>query len=1372
MATNEKAQGPLVGEKHDGPPSTSSGDNNKQDEAAKANSRPEREPNFKDYIRVFTYATKWDLVVYVLASIASIGAGTTMPLMNVVFGQLVGEFTDFFSGPTTPESKANFESTLNKLALYIMALFFARLTLNYINKFCFRMIGIRLSSQVRLHYLRSLMAQSIHVLDSMPPGSAASTITGTANVLQIGISEKLGTFMEFNGTIWCAIIVAFTWAWKLTLVTASVILFLLLVLGTLLPFIIKGHTQMTKAEAKATGVASEAFSGIRMLTASGAEDRITARYAHWVMEARAKGQKTAPLIALQFGLIFFGLFATFGLAFWFGAQRLFAGEYENSGTIIVVLMSVMMIVISLERIATPLIAISKAMVAACEFFTVIDAPAPKSGTLKAPEITATEDIVFKGVTFAYPSRPHVKVLDDLDLTIEAGKNTAIVGPSGSGKSTVVGLVERWYSLHHQHVIEKAVEKDKMKEAQKKKNKKKGIVDSDDDEPRPDPEDTGPAIELTGTVSTGGRNLDDIDLKWWRSQIGLVQQEPFLFNDTIFKNVAYGLIGSPWEDETEEKKRELVKEACQEAFADEFIDRLPDGYDTPVGDSGAKLSGGQRQRIAIARSIVRKPKIVILDEATSAIDVRGEKIVQAALDRVAKNRTTITIAHRLSTIKKADRIVVLKKGRIMESGTHESLLENEAGLYHGLVYAQQLSLGEATEADIGEKEEDLETVLKREKSAAQSVAEEARAKGEAKNRNIFNSFGSLLREQGSRWPYYIGIVFASACVASATPIQAWLFAKVLAVFTGDLDTPQTREDANFWSLMWVVLAIGTGMSYFFQGYIATYLQHHISAIYKQQYFRAILYQKTSFFDDEENSHGTLTSRVSGDPKQLEELLGLNMAFLLSSLFTIIGALSIAFAFSWRLAVVAMFVTMPIGLFSGYWRFKFELEFEKMNAAVFAESSQFAAEAIGAFRTVSALTLEDMINTRYSGLLDGHVQAAFKKARWTSLIFGFADSVGIGCQGLIFWYGGRLLANDQVGFLGFFVCLMAVIQGAEAAGQGLSFGPNAAQATAASNRIMNMRDSKNTDEHDTNLVIPDTDGGVKIELQGAHFKYPTRNVSVFKGIDITVEKGQFAALVGPSGCGKTSIISLMERFYDLDKGAILCNGVNIYDLNVYEYRKNLSLVAQEPNMFQGTLRDNILLGVDPDTITEERLHQVCRDASIHDFISSLPDGYNTDIGSKGVSLSGGQKQRVAIARALIRDPKILLLDEATSSLDSESEKLVQAAFERAGKGRTMLVVAHRLATVQNADVIFVLGEGKVLEKGNHAELLQKKGVYWHMVRAPVFRISDLLLTIDTVPKPSSRPIGSISFRRWSRPFGHFSTHFQGHTLCACPRAVDSL
>jgi ATP-binding cassette, subfamily B (MDR/TAP), member 1 len=200
-----------------------------------------------------------------------------------------------------------------------------------------------------------------------------------------------------------------------------------------------------------------------------------------------------------------------------------------------------------------------------------------------------------------------------------------------------------------------------------------------------------------------------------------------------------------------------------------------------------------------------------------------------------------------------------------------------------------------------------------------------------------------------------------------------------------------------------------------------------------------------------------------------------------------------------------------------------------------------------------------------------------------------------------------------------------------------------------------------------------------------------------------------------------------FYEVQKGKILCNGSNIAELDIREYRKMISLVAQEPTLFQGSIKENILLGVEETTSTE-LLHQACRDAEIHDFIMSLPEGYQTDVGSKGIALSGGQKQRIAIARALIRDPKILLLDEATSSLDSESEKLVQAAFERAGKGRTMVVVAHRLATVQNADIIFVLGEGKVLETGDHNQLLRKRGVYYQMVSfGPVILLSCINLCV---------------------------------------------
>ena len=238
------------------------------------------------------------------------------------------------------------------------------------------------------------------------------------------------------------------------------------------------------------------------------------------------------------------------------------------------------------------------------------------------------------------------------------------------------------------------------------------------------------------------------------------------------------------------------------------------------------------------------------------------------------------------------------------------------------------------------------------------------------------------------------------------------------------------------------------------------------------------------------------------------------------------------------------------------------------------------------------------------------------------------------------------------------------------------------------------------------------GAAIDFQNVWFTYPSRNVPALRGLTLSIQNGQFAGIVGSSGSGKTTIISLLERFYEPQRGSIHYDNVNIRSMPLAVLRTRISLVAQDPYLFRGTIRENVLLGMDESVVSESVLHRACRDAGIHDFITSLPDGYETDVGTSGVSLSGGQKQRISIARALIRNPAVLLLDEATSSLDSETEREVQAVVERTGKGRTMVVVAHRLATVQNADVIFVMEQGRVVERGDHGDLLRQKGVYWKM------------------------------------------------------------
>jgi ATP-binding cassette subfamily B (MDR/TAP) protein 1 len=717
-------------------------------------------------------------------------------------------------------------------------------------------------------------------------------------------------------------------------------------------------------------------------------------------------------------------------------------------------------------------------------------------------------------------------------------------------------------------------------------------------------------------------------------------------------------------------------------------------------------------------------------------------VQKALDRVSKNRTTIVIAHRLSTIKNADKIIVLRSGKLVEQGTHEELLQFEDGIYHGLVRAQALSMGhDNVEDDMivldDERPKDPEKSGDSGKTDSRSVTatsstDPAPALEKYQNRGFFRSFGVILYEQRTHWMLY-GVVIIGAMggggkficgllslpraaltsYVAVYPIQAFLFAKIIETFT--LQGQALVDKGNFWSLMFFILAIGVFIAYFILGYAAHQASTVISAFYRREYLQNILKKRIVYFDSEGNSSGTLTSNLSTDPSQIEKLMGGEMSMSYVSVFNIIGSLIISFIFGWKLSLLGVFTIMPIILVAGYFRVRLEMQFEKMNAAVFAESSQFGTEAISAYRTVTSLIMEDSITDRYDTLLRDHVAAAFRKAYLATLVFALSDSIEMLCQALCFWFGGRLMASREYNLAQFFVIYMAVIQGSQAAGVWFSFSPNVAQAAAGSNRILSSRFNDIETSHDMTKTQLPSDEIVEIEFKDVRFSYKSRSIPVLTGLNISIKPGQFVALVGATGCGKSTVISLLERFYDADSGSLLYGGVDVKELNVGAYRNNISLVAQESTLYERTIKENVSISVDAELATDEAIEQACREAQIHEFITSLPDGYSTQLGPKGVSVSGGQRQRLALARALLRRPRILLLDEATSSLDSESEKLVQEAIEKlASDGtRTVIAVAHRLATIQKADVIFVLGSGQVLEQGTHQSLVSARGVYYSMV-----------------------------------------------------------
>ena len=444
------------------------------------------------------------------------------------------------------------------------------------------MIGIRVSAAVRLAYLDALFAQPISALDKMPQGKPTDLITNSANTIQLGVSDKLALMVQSIALVITAYVIAFKYSWQLTLVSSSTMLFILLVYGFLVPFFVKAQHSVDFADEKASAVASDVFGSIRTVLSLGAEDQLTQKYAGWVAESRRRGLRMSPLVSLQLSPVFFAMYCNFALTFWMGLKLYRDGVLDSVGTVITVFFSIMLVVTAIGSIAGPIISISKAATAATGFFTVIDSPRVPSGGLRDPEVSSNDNIRFENVVFAYPSRPKIEVLKQLSLEFEAGKTTAIVGPSGCGKSTIVALLERWYRLSEVNV---ASPPPKPKKDEKKKAGKKGGIknaktdDKINDEKveaiaEPDELKDKPIVANEGSIKIGKTELEETDAKWWRSQIGLVQQEPFLFNDTLYINVVHGLIGSEWENAEDKTKRILVEEACKEAFADEFIQRLP------------------------------------------------------------------------------------------------------------------------------------------------------------------------------------------------------------------------------------------------------------------------------------------------------------------------------------------------------------------------------------------------------------------------------------------------------------------------------------------------------------------------------------------------------------------------------------------------------------------------------------------------------------------------------------------------------------------------------------------------------------------------------------------------------------------------------
>jgi ATP-binding cassette subfamily B (MDR/TAP) protein 1 len=1254
----------------------------------------ETEPVPATLIKIYSFASPHELAILSGAAMCAVIAGVALPLMTIIYGSLAGTFRNFFLGNISDEE---FQSKVSEYALYYVYIGIGELVSVALATFGFNYTSSRIVKSIQKRYLAAVIRQNVGFFDKRGAGELASPLTDSTNTIQDAISDKMSQFIMAVSTFLAAFIIAFVKYWLLALILSSSLIAIVLVMAAAFAVIAKWSRLAFGAQAKANSIIEESFSSIRTVTAFAMQGALALKHDECARSARHWSFRFRSVIGLMTGAITCLIYLTYALAFWQGSRFFLRGQGDvDVSTILTIMLAMMIGAYSFGNVTPSMQSFGGATAAAGKIFSIIERQSP----VKTPEDPDTPiprgsgEVVLRNVSHVYPSRPDVRVLNGFSITIEARKTTALVGASGSGKSTVAGLIERFY------------------------------------------------LPVEGTISLDGVDISSVDVQQLRRQIGYVGQEPTIFRMSIYENIVLGLIGTAEYGLPKEEKMKLVVKAAQTANAHDFITSLQDQYDSDVGERGGRLSGGQKQRIAIARAIIRDPPLLILDEATSALDTQSEATVQIGLDKASVGRTVLTIAHRLSTIKNADQIIVMDQGQAREQGTYDSLMQ-DSDIFKKLVEAQ-VALHSVTAEDLQDSDspnhsDSLKSEVEHAPDFDSDKEKERKFSSQTQSNepDIGEDIGpSVTKARVAIWtimgpftrqnlPCLILGIFGAIISGAGQPAQSVLLGKSIVTLSQPLtQRTQIESDISFWSWMYFLLALVLFMSNSVQGFALSWFSESLICHIRETVFRTALRQDIPFFEANENQ--ALSTHLPSQVTQLAALFGPTLGTILSVVTTIIGAFALSLSLEWKLALVCISL-VPILLACGFLRLKVISDYQTIEQRSARTAAGSTIEALSAIRTVSSLTIESEICTNYANKLAEHETKLLSASLWSSLLYAMAQSFTFFCMALTFWWGGKLIVRGELTLQNYFIVFSAVIFGAQSAGQVFASASDVSRTRLAALELHKLVSRRPFIDHwSTNgKICADTSGSLKLE--NVHFSYPNQSSMerpVLQKINMSLSKGRFFAIVGASGSGKSTVVSLLERFYDATHGTILLDGLAIKDYNLADYRSQFALVAQEPDLFSGTIRENILLAV-PEKIQqswtndtaqrEAALEKACRTANIHTFVQSLPNGLDTELGSRGVALSGGQKQRIAIARALIRDPETLLLDEATSALDSASEKVVQEALGEAALHRTTVAIAHRLSSIKSADRIFVLHEGCLVEEGTHEELLEKGGRYAALVRA---------------------------------------------------------
>ncbi|KAL9940924.1 hypothetical protein V8E36_000412 [Tilletia maclaganii] len=1350
----------------------------------------EERPKWSDnsFFALFRYCERTDYIILAVGIVLAVAQGVPLPLIGILFGQLIDGFNsancDAAGGALPPDQRELFLSQVSHKVVLVIAVACVNFVLIYIYTCCWSCFGERLVRKLRQRYIKALLRQDMAYFDQLQPGEVGSRLSTDLLTIQTGTNEKCGIFISSISYFVTSYIIAFI---KLPTLAAQ-LLALLPAFGAIAlisgKYISEAASTASGHLAHANSLATEALSNLPSVQAFGASGKLSYIYEKHLELARKASTRRAIIAAVQMGSLFFVGYSANALAFFSGSRIISSSDPNSSGTVgnvytvIFLLLDASFIV---GQITPYLQTFQAAGGAGKHILEIINRPSPIDATdlhkgLK-PQISDEKRLGFRlrNVKFAYPMRRDVLVARNLSLDIEPGARVGICGTSGSGKSTVVALCQRFY----------------------------------------DPQ--------AGSVLLDGHDLREYNVRWLRSQIGVVGQEPTLFDADVMQTIAHGLTGSPVHEhlvetlqmlsdgrlyeivdassgdggagaaaaqhgeqgrhkkllEQWEEIQTLCREAAQMANAHEFIESLPDGYRTTLGDAGGRLSGGQKQRLALARAIIKQPRILILDEATAALDSLSEQLVQVAIEKVSAGRTTITVAHRLSTLRTCDKIIVMTKGSVVESGTHDELMERK-GRYYNLAMAQNAVSSPSASTPLtptkkgaalaNSSDDDGGATVAGETAdlalPADEVAEKADEPEKSKDekasvqRQRSPVFRRLVVMLSPYWAFIL-VGFATATViGSSYSGEAVIFGHTIDGLSLCGGPERVRSKGQLFALLFFVLAIVQVLAYSMNGASFGYVSERFVFTVRRTAFQALLRQHISWFQEDGRSAGATISALSSDTASLAGLTGTVIGTIFSVFVNLLVGFTLAHIIAWRIAI-AIAAAVPILIMSGYLRLHVLAALQRRHETAFSACNALATEAVSGIKTVAALGREYDILHLLEYRLEKPYKDGIRQIFLGNFFLALSLSISYFVYGFAYWWGSRNVADGYYSQVEFFIVLPALLFSAQASGQLLAFSPDISKAHVSAANIFTLLDEcppkLSADDYGADYTKPIASeaqqivaaaGGstaqqdfapsrppLRLEFRNIWFAYPTRRLNpALRGVSFKIEPGQYVAFAGASGSGKSTVMSLIERFYEPDSGAVLVD--NESDRPAGLVREDIAWVQQEPVLFYGTIRFNVSLGARPwpkqgkpaqddDSwqedpkweryVSDEAIIEACKAANIHETIMSLPKGYDTLVGAKGSQLSGGQRARLAFARALVRKPRLLLLDESTAALDAESEQIFERTVEQIRKeGKTTIIgIAHRIRTIQHADRILFFSKGEIIASGAHEELMDANNDYRAMV-----------------------------------------------------------